>query len=79
MNPERIDPSHERDGSAQSIDSYLDAKGYIRHELRHAYQASTLENPDNYMVSSATIYAWQSNYPRMGGEYTPWSEEQWII
>jgi len=41
----------------------------IRHELRHAFQASTIENPDNFHVSNSTVDAWQSNYPGLGGTY----------
>jgi len=41
----------------------------IVHELRHAYQAFSIENPSDFIVSGSTLDAWRSNYPGLGGIY----------
>jgi len=50
-------------------DRSYDLFGTIAHELRHAYQASSIENPDDFIVSGSTLDAWRSNYPGFGGTY----------
>jgi len=42
------------------------ALSIIRHELRHAYQHSAVENPEHFMVSEATLEAWRVNLPPDG-------------
>lgn len=34
----------------------------MAHEMRHAYQWSVVQNPENYDVNDATVEAWRENY-----------------
>jgi len=41
----------------------------ILHELRHAYQHEAINNPEQSVVSGATIEAWRANFPPPYGFY----------
>lgn len=69
INPTRIDPAFEGAGGERTARQSFTIVGTVNHELRHAYQAATIENSENFMVSQPTLDAWRSNYPGLGGVY----------
>ncbi len=46
----------------QDPDGYRQAIDTLCHEMRHGYQHSVVENPDNYIVSEEMANAWRNNF-----------------
>lgn len=67
INPTRIDPAFEGVGGERTARQAFERVGTVVHELRHAFQVSALYNPEQFMVSEATMDAWRNNYPRRRG------------
>lgn len=47
--------------------------GTVGHELRHAYQCESIDNPQKFMVSEETIAAWKKNF--MADDYIEYKDD----